>query len=199
MPLSTFRSTLLACALTAFAGASQAGLMTFTDRDAFLQATGPVHAITFAELADGTVLGNQYLSLGIQFGDGTPDTVLDDGAFRDGKGYADNGYSLMSFSAPIHHFAVDFPGAQEMRLTYEDGSQETVEFGGSGLDLFGGVISTGLGITLISLRDFVDSLGFVDTIYLQGSPSQPVSLPSSAALAGLGLLALAGKRRAKRG
>jgi hypothetical protein len=199
MPLLVVRSTLLACALTALAGASQAGVIAFTDRNAFLQAAGAVHAITFADLTDETVLGNQYLSLGIQFGDGTPDTVLANGSFLDGKGYFDNGDSLISFSAPIYHFAVDFPGAQEMRLSYVDGSEETLQFGDSGLDLFGGVVSAGLGITRISLRDFVDSLGFVDTIYLKAVPPQLVPLPSTAALAGLGLLALTGKRRGKRG
>jgi hypothetical protein len=96
-----------------------AGVLEFTDRDAWFAAVGQVTTIGFTEFPAGTQLTNQYDELGVLFTDGLDIVLRDDYYFHfpnDGAGMNSVGSTTLAFATPQYSIAADFPGFIQFTL-----------------------------------------------------------------------------------
>jgi hypothetical protein len=159
-------------------------------------AVGEYTTIDFVGFPSGTIITEQYASLGVHLTDGN-DTILGFGL----DGFPNDGWGLkghiiqpsgihIAFDAPQRWLAVEFPGLVDIQL-FRNGEMfhESVNLGVGGLGNFAGLVST-IGFDEAYLSDS-DGFVFIDDLHF-GVPG-PGALP---------LLALAGaigmKRRRRR-
>lgn len=171
----------------AASSAQAIALVNFTNKNQFIQTVGPLSVINFKK-TPGTVLGNQYQSLGVTFTDGN-DTILTSPAFiTDGFGARGSGSFSIAFSTPITEVGFDFPGALVIDLF--KGSNflgSSSQFGGQGSGFFGGIsVPSSLSFDRIVVRDWFDNSAFIDNMYVTIVP-EPLTILGTATAIGFGI------------
>lgn len=179
-------------ALLGPAGASLAGVLELTDRDAWFAAVDRVTTIGFTDFPDGTFITNQYDELGVLFTDGL-DVILccGQGFPNDGAGLYGVSSTSLAFTAPQNWLAADFPGDVQFRL-FSGGAliYTSSQFGFGGVGHFAGLISSQpFDAALIS--DPVDDEVFFDDLHF--------GVPAPGVLWLLGAAAICPARRRRAG
>jgi hypothetical protein len=160
----------------------------YSNENAWQTAAGAFTTITFQEVPVGTVVTNQYASLGIQF---TPGQVAESSIYvNDNVGLANGVPISFTFDQPRQSVAFDYPGSLQIKL-FSNGEliYNSGIFGVGGTGFFAGIVSTQSFDTVMFSHGFgppadVDDLHF----------GAPVPAPASALLL-LGLVALGRRRR----
>jgi len=169
---------------------ASAAVTDYTSKAAWQAAAGPYTTIDFTGFAPGTIITNQYASLGVIFTEGNDRINKLQSFVNDGWGL--NGVIdtfTLAFSQPMYTIACEFPGTLQIRLYYQGTLFHTNPntFGGVGSGFFGGMVSD----QPFDRAVVLDPQGavFVDDLHFgQGIPA-PAALPL------LGLALLAGRRR----
>jgi hypothetical protein len=123
--------------------------------------------------------------MGVTFADGN-DLVISSSAFSlDGKGVNANGSIELLFDTGVNYLGASFPGALQFDL-YSGTSflGNTSQFAGSGTGFFAGFLSDSAFDRAV-MTDWVDSLAFVDNLYV--ATTAPVPEPSTILLLSIGL------------
>lgn len=195
-PMRMIRIILAVAAVLSLSQTARAGIITFTDLDAFLEAAGDVHEIDFETLPDGTpsVPGTQitpdfnYTHLGVTFL--SPYPTLD-------IAYANHGEHLLTadhwdssarnwmiaeFVPPASAIGIIFPGGTTLSTYDVHGELITsISGGGSGWDWFLGVISD------VPIATGIGDRGGSGEVW-QSFLFTPVPEPASVALLGMGAI-----------
>ena len=185
-----------ACFVVLFLGtANSHALDTFTSLASYNAAVGSHNVIDFTGLADGTIVTNQFIGLGVTFTDGN-DTVFSASVFQvDGKGIDDNGSTTITFLSPINHFGVEFPGAVTIEMYSGATLVSSTPFGGIGVGFFGGVLDRGQSIDRVVLFDHFVEPGIYDNLHF-GFVIIPEPATASLALLSMGGLMMRRRRMA---
>jgi hypothetical protein len=183
------RTTRLISALIAAGGwcaGSAAGVQEFTSRAAWEAAVGgSFTTIGFTEYADGTIITDQYDSLGITFTDSNDSIVYAPPSFlNDSIGLGGGSIITLSFANVQYWVAVDYPGALDFEL-YRRGElvYASGPFGLSGAGHYAGIVSS-VPFDTVILDDWFDEYVFIDDLHF-GVPG-PTAL--GAMLVGAGLV-----------
>jgi len=121
-----------------------AAVVDYTSKSAWEAAAGPYTTIDFTGYAPGTIITNQYASLGVIFTEGNDRINALQSFVNDGFGL--NGVIdtfTLEFSQPMRTIACEFPGTLQFRLFWQ-GEQfytNAIWFGGVGTGFFGGLVS----------------------------------------------------------
>jgi hypothetical protein len=168
---------------------SLAQVTEYTSRAAFDAAVGAQQCADFTAYSNGTVITNQYASIGMTFTQGN-DTVLVSGAFVvDGVGINCGGDMEIVFSGPQSAIGCDFPGA--LKISIYNGATliwSSTNFAGSGSGFFAGLVSS-VSFNRAVITDWVDGAAYVDNVCIAGGG---FSLSKSGACPGPMTLATAG-------
>lgn len=150
-------------------------LTSYTARPAWESAVAGETTIDFTSLASGTIVTTQFAGQGATFTDG-------DDAWLPPY-LAANGSFTVSFAGAQTAIGVNYPGAIAFDLyngTTLLGS--SINFGGSGLGFFAGVVSD-TPFNRAVIRDWVDDLAFIENLSFVATA---VPEPSMAVLFGMG-------------
>ena len=183
---------LLAAALITSAAveAAQAGVMEFTDKDAWIAAVGRSTTVDFVGFLVGTFITEQYAGLGIHFTDGN-DSIppFDPITFpNDGWGLDGNGNINVSFDSPQLWIAVDYPGFMQIELFWQGQLfYSSNRFLPGGVGNFAGLLSTNLFDAAVLMDVPIDSEAEIDDLHF--------GVPSPGVIAFLVLGGLRGRRR----
>ena len=125
--------------------ATEAGVVEFFEKSAWVEAVGSFETIPFTGFPDGTFITDQYADLGILFTDGN-DSIAFAGSFiNDGVGLDGNGDISVAFDTPQAWIGVDFPGLLSIELFSGGRLFYTSSIaGGGGTGFFFGLISSDL-------------------------------------------------------
>lgn len=121
-----------------------AGAITFTDRDSWFAAAGPVTTIGFGDFPAGTFITNHYQELGVLFTDGVDFTEGFDPVLYPVDGWGLDGFHdiALLFDSPQRCIGVDHPGDMQIDLFSRGAFQQSVYFPNiGGLGNFAGLIS----------------------------------------------------------
>ncbi len=177
----------VAAVLLAPAGPTQAGVIELTDREEWFSLVGPVITVDFTGFAPGTFITDQYADLGILFTDGNDFIHMSGSHVNDGWGLGGNEAIHLSFLTPQAWIAVDFPGAVKFELfSGGDFIYASSNFGGGGVGLFAGLLSTDL-FDAALIYDWGDDQVFIDDLHF--------GVPAPGALWLLAVAALLRRRR----
>jgi hypothetical protein len=182
--------------VTGFGSLAARGEVTeYENGAAWYAAVGEVTTIDFTDQPAGSIITDQYASLGVHFTDGNdiafagPSIFPNDAMGLRGHIVQPSGIHV-TFNTPKRWLAVEFPGLVDIQL-FRNGEMfhESVNLGVGGIGNFAGLVST-IGFDEAYLSDS-DGFVFIDDLHF-GVPG-PGALP---------LLALAGaigmKRRRRR-
>lgn len=140
----------------------------YTDRPTWEAAVSGIQTADFTGYANGTIITNQYQSIGMTYTQGN-DTVYVSSAFpTDGAGLSCNGNMIITFSSPQNGIGIDFPGALAIDL-YSGGTlvYASSGFAGSGSGFFAGIVTTAT-FDSAMVYDWVDDLAYVDNVSIAG-------------------------------
>jgi len=189
MKKSHLLGTVCVSALLFVGGAHAAIIAEYTELATYNAAVGAHTIIDFNDgYPDGTVVTDQYIDQGAFFFAGNDEIFSDPAFLADGVGLQGFARIDITFSTPMNHIGVEFPGALDIVLysgsTIIDVSSQ---FGGTGSGLFGGVISSAP-FDRVVLHDWADGSTFIDNLHFGTVAAAPV--PAAAWLFGSGLLGL---------
>lgn len=182
---------LIAMLLIAFAQHAEATVVDYTSKSEWEAAAGPYTTIDFTGFAPGTIITDQYASLGVTFTEGN-DRINESIIGFPNDGFGLNGVIdtfTLEFSQPMYTIACEFPGTLQIRLYYQGVLFHTnpFTFGGGGSGFFGGMVSD----QPFDRAVVLDPQGGVNVDDLHFGRG----IPAPAALPLLGLALLAGRRR----
>ncbi len=167
MGRSPLRVIAIGAVVSAPLGLVDAGVIEFTDHDAWFAAVGPVTTITFTEFPSGTFVTNEYLSKNVLFTDGLDQIICcDDFIFpNDGAGLFGVTSISLEFTTPQAWIAVDFPGFAQISL-FSGGQliHTSSTFGTEPTGNFAGLISTEL-FDAALISDPVGGDVFIDDLH----------------------------------
>ncbi len=125
---------------------TEAGVIEFFEKSAWVDAVGRFETIPFTGFPQGTFITDQYADLGILFTDGNDSINFSPTAFpNDAWGLDGNGDISVSFEAPQAWIGVDFPGTLQIELFSSGRLFYTSSIaGGGGAGFFFGLISSDL-------------------------------------------------------
>ena len=155
----------IALALGARAASTPAGVIEFEEKADWEAAVADFTTIDFVGFPKGTLVTDQYASLGALFTDGYDfiifgATFLNDGAGLDGG----DGTIHIAFDAPQAHIAVDYAGAVRFELFSRGELIHTADFFATGVGNFGGLISSELFDTVV-ISDPFDPVVVIDDLF----------------------------------
>jgi hypothetical protein len=159
----------------------------YTDRPTWEAAVTGIQTAPFTGYANGTIITNQYQSIGMTYTQGN-DTVFLSSAFpTDGAGLSCNGNMIISFSSPQTAIGIDFPGALSIDL-YSGGTlvYASGNFAGAGSGFFAGIITTATFDSAI-IDDWVDGAAYVDNVSIAGTGLSLTVTGSCPGLTGLSI------------
>ena len=181
---------LIAAAMLAWVGNGQVSggfVEEFTNKDEWISAVGQFTTIGFTGFPNGTFITDQYADLGILFTDGNVFIHMSGSHVNDGWGLGGNEAIHLSFLTPQAWIAVDFPGAVKFELfSGGDLIYASSNFGGGGVGLFAGLLSTDL-FDAALIYDWGDDQVFIDDLHF--------GVPAPGALWLLAVAALSPRRR----
>jgi hypothetical protein len=167
---------------------AEADVVEYENAVAWHSAVGSFTTIGFDEVAQGTIITEQYADLGVHFTDGT-DVAIGPGCEtfpQDCWGLKGHIFALpdeihLTFDTPQKWIGIHFPGGANIEL-YRNGEHiySSTILGTFEIDNFGGLVST-IGFDEAVIWDSADGVVFIDDLHF-GVPA-PSALP---------LLALAG-------
>lgn len=181
-------SAVASASFTAFVGAQSAG--------AWFAAAPGHEGLTFTGFDEGTQITNQYALQGILLGfPGAGGNATQSNPFmyaQDGWGIVGNGSISADFAAPMHAFAMYYPG--DARFTFYSGTTQLhfAQFQNSGSNKFVGFTSDIAFDRVVISANAPSNFGiFADNMYFSAVPT-----PASAALLVLSAMFTSRRRRA---
>lgn len=199
------RKNLFWCILSLFlTGTLHAGVVTFTDIDAFFEAAGNVQVIDFSVLPDGSPSYSgalitpefNYTDWGVEFSSNHPDTaplqIVGDAewlcACPINTSDPNRNWIIAEFVEPVTAIGILFGGDQALTIYSERTLLASRVFGGSGFPFFLGLISDE---PIISARiDAGDNTSAISSFYFS-----PVPEPATLLLLGVGAFAVLRRRK----
>lgn len=182
----------LGCLFPSYAPASV--LSEYTDLSTYNAAVGSHSIIDFDDgFPEGTVITDQYVGQDVIFTDGNDTIDFNPFFLTDGVGLNGNGRIDISFSSPINHIGIEFPGA--LQIEFYSGAtllDTSSQFGSGGTGFFGGAISTPF--DRVVLIDWDNDTVFIDNLHF----GTVIPIPAAVWLFGSGLLGLIGLSRRKK-
>jgi len=170
---------------------SDAGVVEFTDKSAWIDAVGDFTTIGFTGFPDNTPITDQYSALGATF------TTFDVTSGPDEFLYPNDSWGLqgfddiiVTFDEPINWVGVDFPGGIVIELQDELGTTlyESTLFGVGGTGFFGGIFAN-FSFHRIRLTEPIFNSAVIDDLHF-GPP-----IPAPGALALLVIAGVTSRRR----
>lgn len=187
--------SLVICTLTA---AAHAGVTEYTSFASWQAASPTYSTITFGEVPVGTLVTDQYASLGVLFTDFDPNVAVGPSASlfpQDTFGLVGETLIELTLDQPGYGVAAHFPGGTRYRL-YSGSTllYQSSYFGGSGTGFFSGLIST-VAFDRVQIEDEIMTNDKValDNLYFSFAP-----VPGPGGAAVLLFLGCAGGRRRRR-
>jgi hypothetical protein len=184
--------TLLFSVFTVFiecAGTAAGSVTEYNDRASWEAAVGAFTSIRFTEVPVNVIVTDQYASYGATFTDGDDFSLASAAFINDGTGLhgSPTGSISITFAAPQHWIAVDFPGDIQFALLRAGEVVHTSGlFGVGGVGNFGGLVSTEP-FDAVRLYDPFDPVVVIDDLHF--------GVPAPGALMLLCVAALAPRRR----
>ncbi len=177
-----------ALATSAVVSPAHAGVVEFTNKDAWIAAVGGVTTVDFVGFPPGIFITEQYAGLGIHFTDGNDSIFPFDPISlpNDGWGLDGNGDINVSFDSPQLWIAVDYPGFMQFELFWQDQLVYTSSlFLPGGIGNFAGLFS----------NDLFDAARIIDPGGQAAIDDLHFGVPSPGVIAFLALGGLQARRR----
>lgn len=140
----------------------------YTDHGLWEADIGRTQCADFVGLPNGTVVTDQYASLGMTFTEGNDSVLLSTSFVVDGAGVNCSGNMTIAFSPPVNAVGFDFPGALKIEI-YSGSSLvwSSSRFAGTGTGFFAGLIST-TPFDRAVVSDWIDHQAYVDNVCVSG-------------------------------